>query len=86
MKKASIHGFCPHCNANLDGELVIALPLKKGASVDAAIEYASNFMGWKEHGILNRFGRVTNIYDIGSDRTVAHRCPDCHLSWEKQYV
>lgn len=83
MKRTSINGFCPHCNANMDGDLVIEYPLKRGESIDEALDYAKFYTGWKEHGLLNRWGRQIAIYDIGSDRTVAYRCPDCQLSWKR---
>jgi hypothetical protein len=73
----NINGYCPHCNANLDGDLIINYPLSQGKTMDEAIKYASNYAGYKEHGMLNRWGRAINIYDIDRDRTVAHRCPDC---------
>ena len=73
----NINGYCPHCNADLDGELVIDYPLKQGKTKAEAIEYASSYQGWKEHGELNRWNRKIGICDIGKDRTTSSKCPDC---------
>jgi hypothetical protein len=73
----NINGYCPHCNANMDGDLVIDYPLSQGKTMEEAIEYASSYTGWGKHGILNRWGRQIDIYDMRKDRTVAYKCPDC---------
>jgi hypothetical protein len=46
---SNIHGYCPHCNANLDGDLVIDYPLSQGQSMEEALEYASEYSGWNQH-------------------------------------
>jgi hypothetical protein len=75
------HGHCPDCNANLDGELVIAYPLNQGKTLEEAIEYASNYAGYTENGLNSRFGRQIGIYDINRDRTTKWKCPDCGHEW-----
>jgi hypothetical protein len=42
MNPHNINGYCPHCNANLDGDLIINYPLSQGKTMDEAIKYASN--------------------------------------------
>ena len=37
----SIHGTCPHCKADLDGDLVINYPLSQGKSREEALAYAA---------------------------------------------
>lgn len=81
---SSIHGFCPHCNASLDGDLVIDYPLSQGRSREEALAYATMYAGWNEHGEANRWGRAIALYDIGKDRTTAYRCPDCQGTWERK--
>lgn len=79
----NIHGFCPHCNANLDGDLVINYPLSQGKTMDEAFEYAKHCAGWEQHKILNRWGRAIALYDFIKHRTTAYRCPDCEGTWER---
>jgi len=81
MNQPSINGYCPHCNANLDGDLVIDYPLSQGKTMEEAIEYASFYAGWEKHGKLNRWGRQIGVYDMRKDRTVAYKCPDCNGEW-----
>jgi len=77
----NIHGFCPHCNANLDGDLIIDYPLSQGKTMEEAIAYASMYSGWNTHKENNRWGRAIGIYSIDKDRTVCHRCPDCEKTF-----
>jgi len=79
----NINGFCPHCNANLDGDLVINYPLSQGKTMDEAIAYAKNYAGWEQYKVLNRWSRAIGLYDINRDRTTAYRCPDCDGTWER---
>ena len=80
----NIHGYCPHCNANLDGDLVIDYPLSQGKSMDEALEYAKFYAGWEEHGEANRWGRAIGLYCRDRDRTIGYRCPDCDGTWERK--
>lgn len=79
----NINGYCPHCNANLDGDLVISYPLSQGKTQEETIDYAKYYAGWEEHGLENRWGRQIAIYDLKSDRTVRYRCPDCNGEWNR---
>ena len=81
---SNINGYCPHCNANLDGELVIDYPLSQGESREEALEYAKFYAGWDEHGEANRWGRAIGLYCIDRDRTIGYRCPDCSKTWERK--
>lgn len=83
MNKTNINGYCPHCNADLDGDLVIDYPLNQGKTMEEAIEYASNYAGWQQHGENNRWGRQIGIYDMGKDRTTGYKCPDCNGEWKR---
>lgn len=80
----NIHGHCPHCNANLDGDLVINYPLSQGKSMDEALKYAHSYEGWDKYKILNRWNRAIALYDRDKDRSVDYRCPDCHGTWERE--
>lgn len=77
------NGYCPHCNANLDGDLVIDYPLSKGYTMEEALKYAKSYEGWKQYGLENRWGRQIMIYDMDKDRTVAYKCPDCGETWSR---
>ena len=79
----SIHGTCPHCNANLDGDLVIDYPLSQGKSKEEALAYTASYTGWEEHGEDNRWGRAVALYCMDRDRTIGYRCPDCNETWER---
>jgi hypothetical protein len=79
----NINGHCPHCNADLDGELVIDYPLKQGKSMDKAIEYAKHYAGWGEHGVANRWGRRIGISSMKYDRVMEWQCPDCDKRWDR---
>ena len=74
----NINGYCPHCNADLDGDLVIDYPLSQGKTKEEAIAYVINYSGWTEHGELNRWDRRIGIYDMSRDRTTHYVCPDCN--------
>lgn len=80
----NIHGYCPHCNADLDGDLVINYPISQGYTPDLVLEYASSYKGWNEHREKNRWGRAIALYSIEEDRTAAYRCPDCEKTWERK--
>ena len=80
----NINGYCPHCNASLDGDLVINYPLSQGKSMDEALRYAAMYAGWNEHGEANRWGRAIAVYNIDKDRTEYYRCPDCQRTWERK--
>jgi hypothetical protein len=79
---SNIHGYCPHCNADLDGDLVINYPLSQGKTMDEAIAYAAMYAGWDKHKEANRWGRAIGLYDVNQDRTTAYRCPDCQKTWK----
>lgn len=81
---SNINGYCTHCNADLDGDLVINYPLSQGKSREEALEYAKLYAGWNEHGKANRWGRAIGLYSLEKDRTMAYRCPDCDGTWERE--
>lgn len=72
---------CPHCNSSLEGGFIIDEMRKQCDTEEQAIEYASNYAGWEEHGLANRWGREIGVYDRGLDMTIAWRCPDCEGMW-----
>jgi hypothetical protein len=80
----NIHGYCPFCSANLDGDLVINYPLSQGYTEDLVLEYVASYEGWDEHGEANRWGRAIALYDRDKDMTTAYRCPDCNETWERK--
>jgi len=81
--KINIHGYCPHCKADLDGDLVINYPLSQGEDMAEAVRFASAYAGFKEYGLANRWGRAIGVYDMGRDRTVEWECPDCKGRWPR---
>ncbi len=75
MKK--IDDYCPHCNANLNGELIVEHFMSTGKTREEAIKSASMYSGWTEFGEQNRWSRRIGISDIARDRVTHHICPDC---------
>ena len=80
---SNIKGYCPHCNADLDGDLVIDYPLSQGKTMEEALAYAAMYAGWNEHGKDNRWSRAIGLYDIRKDRTTMYKCPDCGKTWDR---
>jgi hypothetical protein len=79
----NINGYCPHCKANLDGDLVIDYPLSQGKTHAEALDYARCYAGWNEQGEENRWSRAISIYSWEKDRTTSTRCPDCSQEWQR---
>jgi hypothetical protein len=79
----SIHGFCPHCNSNMDGELIYDTFIEQGKTPEVALEYSKNYAGWEKHGLQNRWGRKIGIYSLNLDRTMEYQCPDCGKKWDR---
>jgi hypothetical protein len=77
----NINGYCPHCNADLDGDLVIHYPLSQGYTIDDALEYAQSYEGWAKHGLLNKWSRYLTIQDIWLPYN-QYQCPDCKGTWK----
>lgn len=84
LKRSNIHGYCPHCNADLDGDLVIDYPLSQGKTMKEALEYAKHYAGWEQHKEKNRWGRAIGIYNLDYDRTTHYECPDCRGKIERK--
>lgn len=74
---------CPHCNANLDGDLVIETFREMYKDEEEALKAAKCYAGWEPHGLQNRWGREIGVYCQDRDRTVAYRCPDCKKEWNR---
>lgn len=80
---SNINGYCPHCNADLDGENIIEIFLSKGYSEEEAEQLARHYSGWNIHGKDNRFSRLIGIYSVESDRVTEWKCPDCSGTWKR---
>lgn len=79
----NIHGHCPHCNADLDGELIIDCFIQQGVEPEEAERMAAQYDGWNLHGTNNKFGRVLGIYCMERDRVTEWKCPDCGKTWSR---
>lgn len=77
------NNICPHCEVNLDGELIIDTFIKQGKDYSTALKQASYFSGWEQYGLENRWDNRISIYCIYKDRTVSYRCPDCEKEWSR---
>jgi hypothetical protein len=72
------HGFCPVCNASLDGGSIWQHFFEQRGDEAEADRVAEMYGATRTRG---QWGRVIAIYCLGLDRTVAHRCPDCRHEW-----
>ena len=85
MPDNNIHGHCPHCNANLDGDLIINTAVEFfGYNKEQALRYAASYSGWNEHGEDNRWCRAIGMYSQEKDRTMEYMCPDCQQTWDRK--
>lgn len=72
---------CPHCGANLQGDLVYQTFLDKYKDPVKAKEVAAMYGATETEG---RWGKAIGIYDNDLDRTVAYRCPECEKEWPRE--
>jgi hypothetical protein len=70
------HGYCPACNADLDGESIYLSFIQKGYFVEKAQALAAMYE-------TSKWGRHIALYDRRKDRTVAYQCPDCKHIYRK---
>lgn len=92
------HGYCPSCNADLDGGSIWKTGYdfavlgkhyeQKGIparSEDEAEELADNYAeAYGATRTKGQWGRQIGIYNLELDRTVMWKCPDCGHEWERQ--
>lgn len=74
------HGYCPNCNADLDGGSIWEHFYKESGSEDEATRIAAMYGATRERG---QWGRATAIYDMEKDRTVQWECPECKHRWDR---
>ena len=72
--------LCANCNADLEGDLIYDTFLSRYGDEEKALEAAASYGATKTEG---RWSRSIAIYDLGADRTVKYRCPDCGYEWER---
>ncbi len=75
------HGYCPHCNADLDGGSIWQEFFEKFNDEAKADEAAAMYGATRDKG---QRGRAIGIYDFVKDRTMVYRCPDCGKEWGRQ--
>jgi len=74
------HGYCPNCNADLDGGSVWVHFFKETGSEAEADRIAEMYGSTREKG---QWGRAVALYDREKDRTSAYQCPDCNHIWDR---
>jgi len=74
------HGYCPNCNADLDGGLIWEFFYKEYGTKAMADEYAEAYGATRTTG---KWSRATGHYSLELDRTVGQTCPDCNHYWGK---
>lgn len=72
------HGYCPKCNANMDGGDILEHFRSQDGNEERAKETASHY-GY-EPG-RTQWCRAIGIYDLDKDRTVQWQCPECDHVW-----
>ena len=75
------HGYCPNCNADLDGGSIWQYFFEKTGSEAEADKSAEAYGANRTQG---QWGRTIGIYDMELDRTVAWKCPDCNHQWGRK--
>lgn len=90
QKKINCHGYCPHCNADLDGENMIDT-FKRMRDKGSA---NGHYKGWTDKQIQDMvssnysapyiWGRQIGIEYQGSyDGILRWQCPDCKGTWDR---
>lgn len=72
------HGYCPNCNADLDGGLVWEHFFKESGSEEKADATAALYGATRTTG---KWGRAIGINCMDRDRIVGWVCPDCKHEW-----
>lgn len=75
------HGYCPHCNADMDGELIYKHFMKYGADYEFAVKRASLYEG-DGPPETRRWDRKIGISNW--DSIVEYKCPDCGKTWSRK--
>ena len=75
------HGYCPNCNADLDGGSIWNHFFETTGSEAEADKISKSYGADRTQG---QWGRTIGIYDMELDRTVAWKCPDCNHQWGRK--
>ena len=73
------NGFCPHCNADFDGEDILQALLRQGKSPEDSLYIAQNFYGYKDGH--TKFSTKISMYSFEGDGVFHYMCPDCNRIW-----
>lgn len=76
------HGYCPKCNADLDGGSIWEHFFKEKGSEEEADRIAKLYGATRTTG---QWGRQIGNYDLDSDRVTSWTCPDCNHTWDRNY-
>lgn len=74
------HGYCPHCGADFDGEKILDTFKNKGYTDDTALAMASNYAGFKEYGVDNKWDNRIYVTDYSEDysrKLKYYKCSSC---------
>lgn len=82
MQSKNINGYCPECNYDFDGELIIDSFIEAGKTQEEALEIAKMYSGWTLHKEANRWSKRVNIYSLEVDRSLEHYCTNCSHRWD----
>ena len=74
------HGYCPHCDFDLDGGLIFETFMEKYNDRAKALEVAEMYGATETKG---KWGKAYGIYSIEKDRTVQYQCPECNKLWDR---
>jgi DNA-directed RNA polymerase subunit RPC12/RpoP len=79
---SNVNGFCPHCKADFDDNLIYDTFINQGKTKEEAIKCAKYYEGWEQYGPANRWSRAIGISSLELDRTTGYMCPDCHKEFK----
>lgn len=76
---SNINGYCPNCKISFDGELVIDTFRKMYGNEEDALKTSTEFSGYKQHGLENRWSNAISISNWDSHQH--YLCKDCNTAF-----
>ena len=75
----NIHGYCPSCKVDLDGDLLLDTFTEMYQDKDRAIESCKYYSGYEEYLLGNKWNRAISISNW--DAHLSYVCPDCNIEF-----
>lgn len=82
MKPINENGYCPYCNADLDGEDIVEFFMKKDSvGKEEAYKWAKDYGYRPGH---TKWDRRICITPPERDVVTHYKCPDCGEVWKRR--